>query len=377
MTTGTGSLAAALLLCLSGGPAPAQPAGGGNVQRYDLGRLEKTADLRLSVPFRNSTGCAIGIDSVQGSCACLVSFFEPAKLDPGEVGHLNVDLDLASKRGHFQEEVTLYTDRLDNSRIVFGFSGYVLSDVEVRPDRIMVLVPDSKAAGSASVTLESTKAPLLGARICDPPEWLAYRTDLIEAEAAAERAEAGEGMAPDPSMIAMDDGGAGKERPRRSIRCTFRIIEEKLPKAKKGTERLVFETDPPSADPVSATVDWQRETMYRCAPKAFELSMADGGCRSVTVERVDGRPFNVESAAVDSGTAGLRIGRTAMVGEAEWEIELLGDAEGAPRLGSGALVGSAYVQTDAQDDAAVEIPIVTASGARPADRRGQIRTGRP
>jgi hypothetical protein len=151
-----------------------------NIQKYDLGRLEKTATLDLVIPFKNSTSSVAHIDSVQSSCACLDSDFEPKILKPGDLGYLNVTINLTSKRGYFLEEVILHTNQLDNGTIMFQFSGYVLSDVEVHPIQNFILVSNFKTIEPIKITLESTKSPLQEAEIYETPDWLVYKISSIE-----------------------------------------------------------------------------------------------------------------------------------------------------------------------------------------------------
>ena len=278
-----------------------------NVQRYELGRVDRTAGLDLTVPFKNSTGSTVVIDTVQSSCACLRAEFEPESIGPGEMGYLNVSIDLTNKRGDFLEEAVLYTDQLDNNRIVFYFSGYALSDVEVEPQQVFIQVSEEPIE-PIKVRLEGTKAPLKEARVLDLPEWLTHSARPMTIVPEKKAGDVEESTIDDMPAIIVYTEEYVKENTRNFIEFDFAFIKENLPKVKHGRETLLFGTDPASADPVAAVLEWERETMYVCSPPSIVMTRnGDGsiGPFGFSVTRIDDEPFGIEGVFIEGGAEGL------------------------------------------------------------------------
>ena len=330
-----------------------------NVQRYELGRVDRTAGLDLTVPFKNSTGSTVVIDTVQSSCACLRAEFEPESIGPGEMGYLNVSIDLTNKRGDFLEEAVLYTDRLDNSRIVFYFSGYALSDVEVEPQRVFIRVSEEPIE-PIKVRLEGTKAPLKYARVLDLPEWLTHSARPMTIVPEWKAGDVEETTIDDMPAIIVYTEEYVKENTRNFIEFDFAFIKENLPKVKHGRETLLFGTDPASADPVAAVLEWERETMYVCSPPSIVMTRnGDGsiGPFGFSVKRIDDEPFGIEGVFIEGGAEGLDANYVKKARGGAWEIEVSFTGGDALDTETGSGLGVLVIETDAEDDPTVELPI--------------------
>jgi hypothetical protein len=343
------------LLFLSAGAhsALAQPIPPENIHKYDLGKLEAIEDLELAVPFKNSTNAAVQIFSVRGTCACMDADFEPKLLEPGDMGYLSIAVNLSAKRGHFTEKVEIFTNVPDKTQLIFEFSGYVNSDVEVRPKDIFFYVSDSKKIAPVSVTFESTRSPLKGIHAIAPPEWLAFESELLAIE-PEKKAEARKRSIFDLSTIET-------EKARKLIQCKFSVEKDKLPLFKSGAETIFFGTEPSYPDPVFLVANWQRDTMYAASPKQLEIPGPAHEYRKylhVSLKRIDGQPFNIENAAIKSGVGGLEISNVAKKSSHEWEIEIQNNVEAVHLAPPGTQIGTIAVKTDAEDDPAVELPVI-------------------
>jgi hypothetical protein len=341
----------AVLACpFSAYPQAAPPE---NMQQYDLGKLEPVPDLELSVPFKNSTGATVEIWSVSWSCECISADFEPKVLEPGGVGYLQVTMDFASKRGSFAESIDVFTNVPGKGSLRFQFLGYVISDVEVQPGQLFFDISDSGSAASAKITLESTKAPLIEARILDLPDWLDYEIKTLTIEPPKM----------DEEHIEMAKYGIVSpvaENSRNLAEFRFNVLADKLPLKKSGSGKIVFATDPAYADPVFATINWQRETMYAVSPKQIEISSADHTNQHFrfSLKRIDGQPFDIRDVSINSYVGGLEICGFVKVSETELEVELLNNVEAAHLGEAGKALGKATIETDTEDDPIIEIPII-------------------
>ncbi|MCL1893270.1 MAG: DUF1573 domain-containing protein [Holophagaceae bacterium] len=324
------------------------------IQRYNLGKVDPVADYEVIVPFKNSFPSAIRVMSVRTSCACLGAEFEPKSLELGDIGYLQVKINLTSKHGYFVEQVELITDAYGKPPLIFQFSGNVVSEVEVTPDVVFFNVLDTDKTEENKIVLEHSKKLINKAEILDPPEWLVYEMETITIPTAKVSDEYAElvkyGMAPPP-----------KDTTRKFVQIQMNVIKDKLPLERVGTEKIVFRTEPGSTELVTATVNWQRETMYLAEPREVEIPRPSHGYQKYLVfslKRIDSKPFEIEKIDVAMDFEGIEVSKISEIKKGLLQIELINNVPTDKLTYGGRTLGKLIIKTNAEDDSRYEVPVV-------------------
>jgi hypothetical protein len=220
-------------------------------QAYNLGIIENEPFCNAVIPIQNSTEIPFTVLSVRTHCACIKAELEVWSLMPGDVSFLNLRVDLTTKKGSFREIVDVYTDLPTHGIIRFYLEGYVVSPIELSPSLIEFEIGNGKTTKNIVVKLESTNKPLTDARIIKAPEWLAHKNILVNNA---------------PSLLYYGEESRFNKNFRlppdnlsSQVHFIFNIIENNLEKKQSGNERIFFETEPPSNQPVYLTINWARK----------------------------------------------------------------------------------------------------------------------
>ena len=81
---------------------------------YDFGKIHEGEKLKLTVDLENIGKDVLEIRDVKTSCGCTVASLSSKKLNPGEQGKMDIELDTSDRIGKMARTVTLYSNDPQN-----------------------------------------------------------------------------------------------------------------------------------------------------------------------------------------------------------------------------------------------------------------------
>jgi hypothetical protein len=92
----------------------------------DLGQVQSGQTVQLSYSVTNWTGKPITFVGIRSSCTCAIPEVPEEILQDRQTGTVRVNVLVPQKSGKFSGALTLFTDDLHYSSVVFGFTAYAV-----------------------------------------------------------------------------------------------------------------------------------------------------------------------------------------------------------------------------------------------------------
>lgn len=86
---------------------------------YDFGTIKQGEVVTYEYEFTNNGKSPLIISSANGSCGCTVADFPREPLSPGKSASIKVQFSSAGKEGHQEKSVSLTTNALRGTRVLF------------------------------------------------------------------------------------------------------------------------------------------------------------------------------------------------------------------------------------------------------------------